>query len=112
MIDLNLPDWTKAELQRLPDAITRGALEATFHAHAVAARYDIRSKRVVVELADGASVAFQPEEVRGLAGASAENLAIIELSPLGTGLHWPLLNADLRVEVEKQKDTKSYIFKP
>jgi hypothetical protein len=31
---------------------------------------------------------------QGLAGAADEDLAIIEISPSGTGLHWPALDGD------------------
>jgi hypothetical protein len=33
----------------------------------------------------------------GLEGASIEDLALIEISPSGLGLHWPRLDADLFV---------------
>jgi len=34
---------------------------------------------------------------KGLAGASPDDLAKIEISPTGLGLHWPRLDADLYV---------------
>ncbi len=79
-----LPDWVQAELQRAPQA--------------TAARYDARHKRVVVELANGSQFAFPPALAQGLEHARAADLAVIEISPLGTGLHWPRLDADLSVE--------------
>lgn len=98
MTDLPLPDWVTAELQRLPEVEERGKVESSPHARAVAARYDARKKRVVVDLANGASFAFPPDLAQGLSDASAADLSVIELSPLGTGLHWPRLDADLTVE--------------
>lgn len=98
MTDAPLPDWVKAELQRVPEATARGVVETAPHARAVAARYDARKKWVVVELANGASFSFPPQLAQGLAGARAADLAVIELTPLGTGLHWPRLDADLTVE--------------
>ena len=65
--------------------------------HAVAARYDRRSGRVVVQLNTGVQVAFPPRLAEGLAGASANELATIEISPAGLGLHWPKLDADVYV---------------
>lgn len=65
--------------------------------HAVAARYDRRSSRVVVSLNTGVQVAFPPDLAEGLAGASPEDLATIEISPAGLGLHWPKLDADVYV---------------
>ena len=55
-------------------------------------------KRVVVELANGSQFAFPPALAQGLAQARAADLAEIEITPLGTGLHWPRLDADLSVE--------------
>ena len=40
---------------------------------------------------------FAPRLAEGLAGASAEDLAAIEVSPSGLGLHWPRLDTDLYV---------------
>ena len=98
MTDTHLPDWVETELKRVPQATARGLVEAAPHACAVAARYDVRKKLVVVELANGASFAFPPHLAQGLSDARAADLAVIELSPLGTGLHWPKLDADLTVE--------------
>lgn len=64
---------------------------------AAAAFYERKSGRVVVELTNGASFAFPPELAEGLAGASAEDLAQVEVTPSGSGLHWETLEADLSV---------------
>ena len=93
-----LPDWVQAELQRAPQAAALGAVRAGAHLQATAARYDARHKRVVVELANGSQFAFPPALAQGLEHARAADLAVIEISPLGTGLHWPRLDADLSVE--------------
>jgi hypothetical protein len=65
--------------------------------HAVSARYDRRGSRIVVELSTGVQVAFPARLAEGLAGASPEDLAEIEISPAGLGLHWPKLDADVYV---------------
>jgi hypothetical protein len=65
--------------------------------HAVSARYDRRRSRVVVVLNTGVELAFPTRLAEGLADASPENLADIEISPAGLGLHWPRLDADLYV---------------
>lgn len=65
--------------------------------HAVAARYDRRSSRIVVALNTGVQIAFPADLAEGLAGAAAADLAEIEISPAGLGLHWPRLDADLYV---------------
>jgi len=65
--------------------------------YAVSARYDARSSRVVVRLNTGVDIAFPVHLAQGLSGASPADLAKIEISPAGTGLHWPLLDADLYI---------------
>jgi hypothetical protein len=62
---------------------------------AVAARYDRKTKRIVVDLRNGASFMFPPENAQGLAGASAADLAKVVVTPSGSGLRWPTLDADL-----------------
>jgi len=82
----------------------RDFLQAEAHAqalraagYAVSARYDARHRRVVVGLNTGVLVAFPVELAEGLSGARPADLAEIEISPAGTGLHWPRLDADLYV---------------
>src|SRR4051812_39810830 len=65
--------------------------------HAVSARYDRRTSRIVVGLNTGVEIAFASRLAEGLAGASSDDLADIEISPTGLGLHWPRLDADLYV---------------
>ena len=67
------------------------------HGHAVAARYDRRRARVVVSLNTGVEVTFPPELAEGLVDAAPADLAKIEITPSGLGLHWPKLDADLYV---------------
>lgn len=62
---------------------------------AVVARYDRRIGRVVIELSSGLEIAFKPHHAQGLEGAKLDDLANIEISPSGLGLHFPLLDADL-----------------
>lgn len=65
--------------------------------HAVAARYDRPTSRIVVSLNTGVQVTFPPDVAEGLAGAAPDDLADIEISPAGLGLHWPKLDADVYV---------------
>jgi hypothetical protein len=62
---------------------------------AIAARYDRRIGRLVIDLSSGLSVAFKPQDAQGLERAKPEHLAKIEISPSGLGLHFPALDADL-----------------
>ncbi len=64
---------------------------------AIHARYDRRVSRVIVGLDNGLELAFPPRLAQGLEHATPADLAIIEISPLGDGLHWPAIDADLSV---------------
>ena len=76
----------------------KGRMEALRQAgHAVAARYDRKASRIVVRLSTGLELAFPPALAEGLADATPADLADIEISPAGLGLHWPKLDADLYV---------------
>ena len=85
----------------IPDDVVARARkrgQALRHAgHAVAARYDHRTARVVVTLNTDVQISFPARRVEELAGATPEELAAIEITPSGLGLHWPLLDADLYV---------------
>jgi hypothetical protein len=48
----------------------------------------------VIELRHGASFLFPPELAQGLADASPDDLARVEVTPSGSGLRWPTLDAD------------------
>ena len=65
--------------------------------YAVTACYDPRTSRIVVRLNTGLELAFPPSLAEGLAGASPEELAEVEISPAGLGLHWPKLDADVYI---------------
>jgi hypothetical protein len=59
------------------------------------ARYDRRIGRVVIELSTGLSIAFKPQDAQGFEHATPKDLATIEISPSGLGLHFPAIDADL-----------------
>jgi len=79
------------------NAVRRGRREAATAPRAVRAHYNCSSREVVVELSNKTKFSFPYDIAQGLAGASDEDLASIEISPSGAGLHWPRLNADLSV---------------
>ena len=62
---------------------------------AIAARYE--DGQIVIDLSTGYRVSFSPERAQGLAGAAPSDLAEIEITPSGYGLHFPKLDADLWV---------------
>jgi len=62
---------------------------------AVTAHYDLPTARLRITLSNGLELAFPPYLAEGLADAEPDDLADIELSPTGLGLHFPRLDADL-----------------
>ncbi len=62
---------------------------------AVAARYDRRIGRLVIDLSTGLSIAFKPRDAQGLEAAKPQQLSKIEISPSGFGIYFPDLDADL-----------------
>jgi hypothetical protein len=78
-------------------AAARGKRMLATTPRAVAARYDRRADRIVVTLNTTVDVSFSPRAAQGLENASADELAAIEITPPGFGLHWPKLDADLYV---------------
>jgi len=65
--------------------------------YATAARYSHEAGRLIVSLHNGVELAVPTRLVEGLAGAGAEALSGIEISPSGLDLHWPALDADVYV---------------
>ncbi len=64
---------------------------------AVAAHYDRSAGLVVVHLRSGASFSFPPQIAQGLANADEQDLAQVEVTPMGDGLHWEALDTDFSV---------------
>lgn len=93
------PDWIQKELARVDEVRKRSThREAQKPRLAIAAYYDAVKKHIVIALDNGAEFSFPPQLAMGLATASGDDLAVIEVSPLGTGLHWPRLDVDLTVD--------------
>lgn len=76
-------------------ANARGSARLAKTPTAISARYDRRIGRVVIELSTGLGIAFKPHSAQGLEKATPTDLADIEISPSGLGLHIPALDADL-----------------
>lgn len=89
-----MAELTQAQIDR---ANAAGRELAAAVPQAVRARYDRRSRRIVIDLTNGSRFAFPPELAQGLSGASPEALSQIEVSGGGYGLHWPSLDVDLSV---------------
>jgi hypothetical protein len=62
---------------------------------ATSAHYNRRSGRIVIHLSTGLDVAFSPRDAQGLEKATPAQLAEVEISPSGLGIHIPGVDADL-----------------
>lgn len=60
-----------------------------------AIRYDRRAARIIILLASGLELAFSPKYVQGLHAARPADLADIQITPSGLGIHFPRLDADI-----------------
>jgi hypothetical protein len=83
---------------QLPAARQRAIDEAEREARAIGASYDRKSERIQVELSNGCAFSFPAELGQGLRGATPKQLAAVEITPNGEGLHWEELDADLLVD--------------
>ena len=84
-------------LAQLPAARAREARERQSGRRAVSAYYDRRATRVMIELTSGYVFGFPVQTVAALRKASVAQLAAVEVTPGGSGLHWEELDADLSV---------------
>ncbi|HAG82526.1 MAG TPA: DUF2442 domain-containing protein [Cyanobacteria bacterium UBA12227] len=64
---------------------------------AISAYYNQEHNQIVIHLRSGAIYSFPTDIAQGLAGASPEDLAEVEVTPSGDGLHWEKLDADFSV---------------
>ncbi|MEM9220545.1 MAG: DUF2442 domain-containing protein [Cyanobacteria bacterium P01_F01_bin.150] len=67
------------------------------HCHAQNAFYDRVKRLITIEFVNGTVFAFPPYLGQGLENASEKDLADIEISPSGQGLHWENLDVDLDI---------------
>jgi hypothetical protein len=84
-------------LRQIVSARGREARERKAGRRAVAASYDRRTGRVMMELTSGFVFGFPARAIPALAKASDDQLSAVELSPGGSGLHWSDLDVDLSI---------------
>ncbi|MGA3187318.1 MAG: DUF2442 domain-containing protein [Bryobacteraceae bacterium] len=63
----------------------------------VSAHYDRKTGLIVIHLSSKLIVSFSPADAEGLEGARPSQLKEIEVSPSGSGIYFPALDADLYV---------------
>jgi hypothetical protein len=89
---------TAAEiLAQIPRARARAAEEQKHGLRAAAARYSRAREQLVLELTNGTVIGVPVDIVPALGGASARDLAGVEVTPTGSALHWERLDVDLSV---------------
>jgi hypothetical protein len=78
-------------------ALARGAAARQNEPRASAVRYDAATRRIVISFATGAEMIVPVHLLEGLAGATDDQIAEVELLGAGYGLHWETLDVDLTV---------------
>lgn len=95
---MDSPKLQDEELQRqIAEAKEQAVVYCSVEPRAESAEYDRTSGNVVIHLQHGAMFSFPAGLGQGLTGASPEELAEVEVTSSGTGLHWETLDADLSV---------------
>jgi hypothetical protein len=93
-----MADWISDELAGSYASATKaGEAQLATRPRAAKAFYDGRKQRLVIELTNGVILMLPPKLLQGLKNATPAELAKVEITPLGTGLHWEALDADLSV---------------
>ena len=83
--------------EELAAARERGRIEDETEPRAGSARYDAKTGRVILELANGSTFLFPARLVQGLQDATDADLAELELWDDGYALSWEKLDVDIRV---------------
>ena len=84
-------------LSQIPAARERGRRLRATEPRALRARYDRPTRMLSVELTNGSSFQLPIKLIADLQNNSASQLAAVEVSPSGEGLHWESLDVDLSV---------------
>jgi hypothetical protein len=86
------------ELQtEINQARERGQVAAANEPRAINAWYGPNSHNLYIELADETIVRIPRQKLPALQSATVQQLAQVEITPSGYGLHWPDLDVDLAV---------------
>ncbi|MGD1900951.1 MAG: DUF2442 domain-containing protein [Geitlerinemataceae cyanobacterium] len=96
MTEQHTTEERELEMQ-LEQARRVAELNALMEPRAVSAEYDAAEHRIVVRLRSGAVFSFPVRIAQGIAEGTAAELAEVEVTPAGDGLHWEGLDADLSV---------------
>ncbi|MBC7971264.1 MAG: DUF2442 domain-containing protein [Verrucomicrobia bacterium] len=92
------PDQSSETLEAQLDQAREVAMLAdATEPRARSAYYDRALGTIVIHLQDGSTFMFPHELGQGLAEAHPDELAAVEVTPSGIGLHWEALDVDLTV---------------
>ena len=90
---------TEAEINRqIAEATRRGEEELRTEPLATSARFDRRSRCVVVELNKGSTLSIPVNLLQGLAGASPKDLSKIKIPNPGCEIEWPALDQQFTIQ--------------
>jgi Protein of unknown function (DUF2442) len=92
--DLTIDAELKAQIDRARQV---GAELDDAEPRAVRAWYELVSQRVFIELKNGVMMGFPHTLLQGLEDATPKQLASVEITSSGYGLHWESLDVDLGV---------------
>ncbi len=79
------------------DKATQAGIAALHEVRAIEVRYHAEHRQFSVWLADGSTFTFHADRVHGLACATNDALAEVQILGQGFGLHWDTLDVDLSV---------------
>jgi hypothetical protein len=94
MMDNNINAELQAEIDR---ARVAGKAAVQIEPRAVKAWYAADTERIFIELNTEIVMGFPYQLLQGLANATPRQLAEVEVTPAGYGLHWESLDVDLGV---------------
>jgi hypothetical protein len=94
MTDRNISAELQAEIEQ---ARATGKALAEVEPRAVKAWYAADSDRIFIELNTEIIMGFPSARLQGLSDATPKQLAKVEVTPSGYGLHWESLDVDLGV---------------
>lgn len=94
MMSNNISAELQAEIDRARAA--GAALEQT-EPRAIKTWYAADTERIFIELNTGIVMGFPYQQLQGLQEATSKQLAEVEMTPTGYGLHWESLDVDLTV---------------
>jgi Protein of unknown function (DUF2442) len=83
--------------EKLANARAKSDASATSEPRATRAFYDAYLGMIIVILSNKCMFGFPSDAGQGLAGASVKDLAEVEVTPSGEGLHWKTLDVDLSI---------------